>query len=157
MLTLYQFEISPFCDKIRRILNYKRVPYAIREVGLLEAQASYRKVNPVGKCPAIADDGKIICDSTDIAYYLEERFPEPPLMPTDRRDRAWMHVLEDWADESLYFYEMRLRFCMPHNRGKTMSKLLAQEGLVMRTVAPLFLPRAAGSQARAQGVGRKSD
>ena len=32
MITLYQFEISPFCDKIRRILNVKHVPYAIEEV-----------------------------------------------------------------------------------------------------------------------------
>ena len=56
MLTLYQFEISPFCDKIRRVLNVKRVPYTTREVGLLEAQMGFRKVNPVGKVPAIVDE-----------------------------------------------------------------------------------------------------
>ncbi|MGH7856356.1 MAG: glutathione binding-like protein, partial [Candidatus Binatia bacterium] len=67
------------------------------------------------------------------------------------------HVLEDWADESLYFYEMRLRFGMPHNRSRTLPKLLAHENAVMKTVAPFILPRAIDGQTRAQGVGRKSD
>src|SRR5262249_4719805 len=93
MLTLYQFEISPFCDKIRRVLNVKRVPYQTREVGLLEAQLGFKKVNPAGKVPAlVTDDGRTVCDSTDIAYWIEEHHPEPPLVPRDPRERALMHV-----------------------------------------------------------------
>ena len=34
MITLYQFEISPFCDKVRRVLHWKKVPYEIVEVPL---------------------------------------------------------------------------------------------------------------------------
>jgi glutathione S-transferase len=157
MLTLYQFEISPFCDKIRRVLAYKQLPYEIHEVGLIEAQTSYRRISPSGKCPALADDGRIVADSTDIAYYLEERHPDPPLVPADVRERAWMHVLEDWADESLYFYEMRLRFGIAHNRARTMPKLLAHENVVMRSIGPWVLPRAIDGQTRTQGVGRKND
>lgn len=157
MLTLYQFDISPFCDKIRRILAYKHVPYEIHEVGLVEAQTSYRRINPSGKCPALADGGKIICDSTDIAWYIEQKHPNPPLVPRDPRDRALVHVLEDWADESLYFYEMRLRFGIAHNLERTLPKLVKAENVVMKTLAPWILPRAIGGQMRAQGVGRKSD
>ena len=158
MLTLYQFEISPFCDKIRRVMHVKRVPYQTREVGLLEAQLGFRKVNPTGKVPAlIADDGSAVCDSTEIAYWLEERYPDPPLVPRDPRERALMHMLEDWADESLYFYEMRLRFGIAHNRARTLPKLLASENAAVKLVAPLIAPRAIKSQTTAQGIGRKSD
>jgi glutathione S-transferase len=87
MLTLHQFEISPFCDKIRRVLNVKRIPYQTREVGLLESQMGYRKLNPIGKVPTIVDDdGTVVADSTDIAYYLEERHPAPPLGVDGRED-----------------------------------------------------------------------
>lgn len=158
MLTLHQFEISPFCDKIRRILNVKRVPYETREVGLIEAQLGFRKINPIGKVPVLVDEsGRAVCDSTEIAYYLEERYPDPPLVPRDRRERALVHVLEDWADESLYFMEMRLRLGIAQNRARTIEKLLAQQSPVVRMVAPFIAPRAIQSQINAQGVGRKSD
>lgn len=157
MLTLYQFEISPFCDKIRRVLNLKHVPYRTHEVGLLEAQLGYRKVNPAAKVPAIDDGGRIVCDSTDIVYYLEERYPDPPLVPREPRERALAHVLEDWADESLYFVEMRLRFGIAHNRSRTLEKLVAQESAVVKAIAPYLAPLAIGSRTKAQGIGRKSD
>ena len=158
MLTLYQFEISPFCDKIRRVLNFKRVPYRTQEVGLLEAQMGYRKVNPVGKVPAIVDaEGHTVADSTDIAYWLEERHPTPPLVPSDPRERALMHVLEDWADESLYFFEMRLRFGIAHNRTRILPKLLAKESSVMKAIVPVLSPLAINQVLKAQGIGRRSD
>jgi glutathione S-transferase len=158
MLTLHQFEISPFCDKIRRVLNVKRVPYQTREVGLLESQMGYRKLNPIGKVPTIVDDdGTVVADSTDIAYYLEERHPTPPLVPRDARERALMHVLEDWADESLYFYEVRLRFGIAHNRARTLAKLVQQESTVVKMLAPVLAPLAIGQQLKAQGIGRRSD
>ncbi len=158
MLTLYQFEISPFCDKVRRVLNVKQVPYQVREVGLIEWQmGSYRKINPTNKVPALVDDGRIVCDSTDIAYHLEQRYPDPPLLPREPRDRALVHVLEDWADESLYFFEMRLRFGIAHNAPRTVSKLVARENAVIQALAPWLVPRAIRSQADAQGIGRKSD
>lgn len=158
MLTLHQMEISPFCDKIRRILNVKRVPYRTREVTLLESQLGYRKVNPAGKVPALTDEsGTTICDSTDIAYWIEERWPEPPLLPRDPRERALVHVFEDWADESLYFYEVALRFGLPHNRARTLPRLLANDGAAMQAIAPWMLPRAILGQLKGQGIGRKSD
>ena len=39
MITLYQFEASPFCDKVRRICHVKNLPYQVQEVSLLGAQA----------------------------------------------------------------------------------------------------------------------
>lgn len=155
MLTLHQFEISPFCDKIRRILHWKKQPYAVREVPLRDAM-SVRKVNPSGKLPCLEDDGRFIADSTDIAYYLEEKFPDPPLVPRDPKLRALCHFFEDWADESLYFYEMRLRFTVDHNARRNLPLLTAHDPPWMKRLARLVVPRMMRGTLGKQGLGRKS-
>jgi glutathione S-transferase len=155
MLTLHQFQVSPFCDKVRRILHWKRLDYRVQEVPLLRAPA-IRRINPIGKLPCLEHDGNFVADSTDIAHYLEERFPEPPILPRDPAQRALCHVLDDWADESLYFYEMRLRFTLPHNARRWIPELVHADSAVLRALAPHVLPGMLRRLTRKQGVGRKS-
>jgi glutathione S-transferase len=156
MIRLHQFEISPFCDKVRRILHWKRQPYEIREVPLAQALTAVRKVNPAGKLPCLEHDGRFVADSTDIAYYLEEKFPDPPLVPHDPKLRALCHVLEDWADESLYFYEMYLRFTLPHNARRNIPLLTAHDPAWMKTAAGFVVPGMMRGVLKRQGLGRKS-
>jgi len=155
MITLHQFQISPFCDKVRRVLHYKKLAYTPREVPLVESTFSFRRVNPIGKVPCIEHEGRRIGDSTDIALYLEERFPERPLLPKDPKQRAECHVLEDWADESLYFYEVRLRFGIPHNARRWVPELVKYDPAPIRAVASAIVPRVTGMTVRSQGIGRK--
>ncbi len=155
MITLHQFQVSPFCDKVRRILHWKRLEYRIQEVPLVRAQA-IRKINPIGKLPCLEHDGAFVADSTDIAYYLEERFPEPPILPSDPAQRALCHVFDDWADESLYFYEMRLRFTLPHNARRWIPELVHADPGFLKAIAPYLIPRMLRRLTRQQGVGRKS-
>jgi glutathione S-transferase len=155
MITLYQFEISPYCDKVRRILHWKRQPYRIEEIPLSQVFPRLRKLNPAGKLPCLEHDGRRIPDSTDIAYYLEEMFPEPPLVPKDPQLRGLCHLLEDWADESLYFYEMRLRFTLPHNSRRWIPELTKHDPNWIKGVAPYFVPRMMRGVLSRQGVGRK--
>ncbi|HVP27606.1 MAG TPA: glutathione S-transferase family protein [Myxococcota bacterium] len=155
MIRLHQFEISPFCDKVRRALHWKRLPYEVVEVPLSKAFTSVRRVNPVGKLPTLEHDGRFVADSTDILEYLEESFPEPPLFPKDRALRAQCHVLEDWADESLYFYEMRLRFTLPHNARRFVPELTKYDPGWMKTAAGFLVPQMMRSVLSRQGLGRK--
>lgn len=156
MITLYQFEISPFCDKIRRVLNVKGVPYRIEEVPPSKTLSVVRKLNPAGKQPFLVDDdGRVVADSTDIAWYLEDRHPEPRLVPDDPRERALCHVLEDWADESLYFYEMRLRFTLPHNARRFIPELVKYERTLVQKIAPLAMPIVLRRTVASQGIGKK--
>ena len=156
MITLYQFEVSPFCDKVRRVLHWKKQPYEVHEVSLWQALTQLRRLNPVGKLPCLEHDGRFIADSSEIALYLEERFPTPPLLPEDPVERALCHVLEDWADESLYFYEMRLRFGTPENAKRWLPVLAAHDAAPFRALAARILPRIFAWQLRQQGIGRKS-
>jgi len=155
MITLYQFEISPFCDKVRRILNLKRVPYRIEEVPPSKTLSVVRKLNPAGKLPFLVEDGRVVADSTDIAWYLDERHPEPRLIPEDPYQRALCHVLEDWADESLYFYEMRLRFTLPHNARRFIPELVKYERPLVQKIAPLAMPIVLRRTVASQGIGKK--
>jgi glutathione S-transferase len=156
VITLYQFEISPFCDKVRRVLHYKGVDYQVKEVPLLDAPLGYRRVNPTGKVPTLDHDGHRVGDSTEIVRYLEQRFPEPPLVSQDPSERALCHLLEDWADESLYFYEVRLRFGEPHNVKRWVPRLVKSDVAALRPIVGFAVPRALAMTMRSQGIGRKS-
>jgi len=155
MIVLHQFEISPFCDKVRRILHVKGEPYEVREVPPSRAVIDVRRINRIGKLPTIEDGSRLVADSTEIAYYLEERFPEPPLLPKHPLERALVHVLEDWADESLYFYEMTLRFALPHNRRRWLPVLTKYDSAWFQRIAPFVMPLIFHRRVRTQGIGRK--
>ena len=113
--------------KVRAILDYKRVQYE-RVFPLGSTMVSLRRRGKTGKVPAVEIDGKLIVDSTDIAYAIDEKFPDPPLLPADARERGLCHSLEDWADESLYFiglyyrwYEAEGRKAVPAAFGESVS------------------------------------
>lgn len=120
----YDWRYSPFCMKIRAILDYKRVDYeAVNPIGHVR---QLRRRGGVGKVPAIEADGELIVDSTDIAHWLEARFPVPPIFPDSKRERGLAHAIEEWADESLYFmglyyrwYEAEGRTAVPRAFGRS--------------------------------------
>lgn len=154
MIRLHQFEISPFCEKVRRALHWKGLPYEVVEVPVTRA-GRIRRLNPAGKLPTLEHDGRVVADSTDILEYLDELRPEPPLYPKGGRERALCRILEDWADESLYFYEAWLRFTRPHNARRWLPELVKHDPAWFRRLALVLGPRAIGRMTRAQGVGRK--
>ncbi|MGH7898845.1 MAG: glutathione S-transferase family protein [Candidatus Binatia bacterium] len=151
MITLYQFAASPFCDKIRRVLRYKKIPFAVHEWPITEIGGIAEK-NPAGKLPIAEIDGQTVSDSTDIALELEKRHPEPRLLPAAPADRARVLALEDWADESLYFYEMTTRFG-DADFASNVGKLIPPE--MHASLGPM-LKEMLKTTTVTQGTGRKS-
>jgi glutathione S-transferase len=98
------FSGTPFAIKVQRVLQYKHLPFRVREVGWQERLQVLPMLATSGKLPVLDYDGERIEDSTAMAYWLEARHPEPPLVPADDCERARMHFMEEWADEVLYFY-----------------------------------------------------
>ena len=104
-ITLYHFELCPYCQKVCAGLDLKGLAY--RKV----------QVNPVSKkelpklpdmaprkVPVIVVDGELRWDSTTILEFLDERFPGPVrFLPTDpaRHDKA--KEIESWVDDALIF------------------------------------------------------
>lgn len=157
MYKLYQFEISPFCDKIRRALRYKKLPFEIVDVAVTTAPLVVRRLHGAGKLPCLDMDGRLVADSTDIAEALEEAHPEPRLFPLDPKERALAHVLEDWADESLYFYEIRVGWGDREVQRGLLPRLLAHDPAPLAALARLVVPIALRRTAKSQGIGRKTD
>lgn len=108
-VVLHQWEISPFCQKVSRMLKFKGIPFStINYNGVLGAKAPM--LSKVGKLPVLDIQGQRIQDSTQIARYLDSAFPDLPLLyPQDPLEKAYVELWEDWADELLYFYEVHYR------------------------------------------------
>lgn len=150
MIVLHQIEISPFCEKVRRLLSFKRRAYETREVPPTDSLRG-----GTVRVPWIEHDGVVVSDSSQIARYLEEVFPEPSLWPEDPRDRALCHLLEDWADESLYFYELYFRFGLRSNAPEFSRRSSQSEPPLLRRATERAMPAFMRNVLRAQGIGRK--
>ena len=152
---LYQYWISPYCDKVRRAMTLKGIAWDIVEIPVLPP-GKFKHISPTGKFPAVDFGGTIIVDSTDIIRHLDKMVPEPRLIPADPRDRADALILEDWADESLYFFDLTMR-SWPQNAASFVDDLLHMETGLKKSIMGRFIPGALAKVAKTQGLGRKSE
>lgn len=150
-LRLFDWAPSPFCMKVRSVLNYKGVAYE-RVPALGPSFLEFMRRSRVRKVPALDIDGRLVADSTDIAHELERLFPEPAILPADPALRGLSHALEDWSDEALYFLGLHFQWIDP--RGRPMVRKAfgsTPQGIVARW----FYQRRIAAQLRGQGTGRK--
>jgi glutathione S-transferase len=92
MLTLYDAARCPYCARARIALAEKGLEYEAMEVDLSDRPQWIYEKNPTGRVPVIEEDAWILPESSVILEYLEERYPEPPLLPPDPADRALARV-----------------------------------------------------------------
>ena len=93
MLTLYDAPRCPYCARVRIVLAEKQIPYEAVEIDLSDRPAWLYEKNPAGKVPVVEEDGWVLAESAVIAEYLEERYPEPALLPADPAARAVARLL----------------------------------------------------------------
>jgi glutathione S-transferase len=150
-IIFYDWPHSPFCMKVRAILDYKRLSY--ERINPLGAQMlTVRRKGRIGKVPALELDGRFIADSTDIAHALEQRFPQPAILPSEPRERGLCHALEDWADEALYFTGLYYRWY--EREGRKPIPAAFGKSPVGRLTYRIYLRRIL-HQLRGQGTSRK--
>jgi glutathione S-transferase len=150
-LVLFGSRLSPFVEKVARALALKKMDFELAEP---KGPGDFSRWNPqTGKMPVLEIDGGRIYDSTFIARRLDELFPEPPLLASDPATAAAQELLEDWCDESLYWYGMALRWT-PKNASATAEQILGSLPPVPRMIARRILPRRIIAMTRAQGFGR---
>jgi glutathione S-transferase len=101
MLELHQFEASHYAEKVRLILDYKGLAYQKVEVVPGIGQLELFQKTGQRQVPVLKDGDTYIADSTAIAEYLDRRYPEKPILPTDPAQKAQCMILEQWADEVL--------------------------------------------------------
>jgi glutathione S-transferase len=149
-IVFYDWPYSPFCMKVRAILDYKRLNY--RSVNPLAARGLLKR-RGTGKVPAVEIGGLFVTDSTNIALALDELCPEPPLFPSSRIERGLCHAIEDWADEGLYFLGLYYRWIEQDGR-KPVASVFGSS--IKGRAAYLYYSRLIARQLAGQGTLRKS-
>ncbi|WP_077038331.1 maleylacetoacetate isomerase [Pelomonas sp. KK5] len=96
-MKLYNFFRSGTSHRLRIALNLKGLAYDYLPVSLPREehlQADYQALNPQGLVPALVDDeGQVLIQTPAILEWLEERHPQPPLLPADPAGRARVRAL----------------------------------------------------------------
>jgi len=101
VLTLYDAARCPYCARVRIVLAEKGVPFESVEVDLENRPGWLYKKNPVGRVPVLEEDRLVLPESRVIMEYLEESYPEPPLLLPEPAERAlvrlWLERFDDLA------------------------------------------------------------
>jgi glutathione S-transferase len=92
---------SPFVRKVRVFLAEKGLDYELQQVNPFAAPAGWREISPLGKIPAFKDGDRILNDSSVICAYLERRFSDPALYPSEAYEYARALWFEEFADGGL--------------------------------------------------------
>jgi glutathione S-transferase len=93
MLTLYDADRCPYCARARIALAEKGVEHEVVAVDLTDRPAWIYEKNETGRVPVLEEDAWLLPESSVILEYLEERYPEPPLLPADPGERGHARVL----------------------------------------------------------------
>lgn len=99
-IKLYDFQASPNCQRVKVVLEEKKIPFDTVPVDLRKGEqkkADFLKLNPYGKVPVIIDGDTVLFESCIINEYLEEKYPNPPMLPKDPAKRAKVRILIDYG------------------------------------------------------------
>ena len=152
-VTLFGTRLSPFVEKVARALELKDVAFTLAEP---RSPTDFQKWNPqAGKMPVLDVGGERVYDSTLILRRLDELAPEPPLVDAVAEVAGRQRFLEDWSDESLYWYVMALRWAAPNAKASAaqVAASLPLPAFAM-PVMRMIIRRQIGRQATAQGLVR---
>ena len=102
MNRLFHVPLSPFCRKVRLSLAEKRIEVELVEERYWEQDPDFLRRNPAAKVPVLKMDGKMMAESAAICEYIEEKYPEPSLMPGDPDGRYEVRRLVSWFDDKFH-------------------------------------------------------
>lgn len=102
-LQLYQYEVCPYCCKVKSVLDYKKIPYEKIEVNPMthEELAGNHAALEHDKVPVVIDGGKTLIESNDIIRYLDEKYPKKPIFAKAKAAAAKQDEWVKFADEEL--------------------------------------------------------
>jgi glutathione S-transferase/RNA polymerase-associated protein len=101
MITLYEHPLSPYAQKCKIALYEKNVDFSAVLPDLLSTRgpsSDLAAVNPRLEVPTLVDGDTAIFDSTIILEYIEERWPDPALLPSTPAERARVRMIEEVVD-----------------------------------------------------------
>ncbi len=93
MITLYDAARCPYCARVRIVLAEKGIELDVVEIDLSDRPAWLYEKNATGRVPVLEEEGRPLPESAVIMEFLEERYPDPALLPPDPADRAFVRLM----------------------------------------------------------------
>ena len=101
-MILYGSTMSPFVRKVAAFAAEKGIELELQPTGFPNPTPEFRAASPFGKMPALVDGDYQLADSSAIIHYLEAKYPEPELIPSDPRERGRTIWFDEFADTLLF-------------------------------------------------------
>ena len=111
MLRIYTSDHSLYCAKLRILLRHKQILFEEAPPPGGGGSTEYLSIVPSGNIPALVDSNLVLTDSEAIAEYLEEKYPDRPMLPDTLIGRALSRERSRFSDTRL---EPALRLTFPH-------------------------------------------
>ncbi|HEX8514052.1 MAG TPA: glutathione S-transferase family protein [Allosphingosinicella sp.] len=93
--------VSPYVRKVLACLHLKGLDYEIDPITAFFGNDEFERLSPLRRIPVLIHGDLSLSDSSVICAWLDERWPEPPLLPRDVDDRARARWFEEYADTRL--------------------------------------------------------
>ena len=93
--------VSPYVRKLLACIALKGLDYEIDPITAFYGNAEFERLSPLRRIPVLVDRDLALSDSSVICAYLEEAYPDPPLLPADVCARARARWFEEYADTRL--------------------------------------------------------
>jgi len=150
---LYQFALSHYCEKARWALDYKGIPYRIKNLVPGPHLFQTKRIAPKTSLPILMEEGKAIQDSTEIITYLDQKYPQKPLVPPSENLKKEAMELEEYFDEEVGVHLRRLFYFYLLEDRKLSTSLLLQGGPVYGRPLYFFLfPVLKGAMRKAMNI-----
>lgn len=101
MTILHGVPASPYVRKVQAVLELKSVEYSVNPIIPFGDKTELTAINPLAKIPAFEDADVTLGDSKVICAYLEKRYPDVAVLPSDTFDYAKTLWLQEYADSQL--------------------------------------------------------
>jgi glutathione S-transferase len=140
--------LSPYCVKVQLAFTLKHVPFTI-------VNTLFPRQNPRNKVPFVVWDDRKLEDSTAIVEAIDAAGEGAKLIPADPAGRGEADILEDWADESLYWHGVLAKFHDDGTWARLKPEFAASFPALMRLVGPTVARRQTLAKLDSQGLTRR--
>ncbi len=126
-MKIYGPSFSPFVARVRTVLHHKGIAYE-QELppGGSTRSEEYLRINPIGKVPTLVDGGVTLPESEVICEYLEEKYPQNPILPADLGARGKARLINRIGD---IYIVVPMFGLFPQLNPKTRDQVLSDKGL----------------------------
>ena len=98
-ITVYSYRRCPFAIRVRMTLHEKGVSFVTREENLKNMSEQLKTMHPEAKVPVLVFGDQVLYESAIITEFIEDQFPQNPLMPKGSIERAEIRLWTYWCNQ----------------------------------------------------------